>query len=525
MVRADFLERVRRYSFLITLAFAVYLAYAAYTGTIVLRLDQYRGIYNSAWLGSLMGLVGSMFLSLVGFYVVKNSIQRDRDTRVGTVLASTSMSKSFYTLAKTASNFAVLASMVVILCAAALLMQLLRAEDPHINLWTLFSPLLFVALPATAFTSALAILFETLPVLRGGVGNVVFFFVWIGLLAAPASDSLNKNEPIPQKTFFYDLTGITSTMGQMQRAVGRIDPTYNNGAELNIGDFQGPPSKRFVWRGLEWTSTLILSRILWTALAVLLALIASIFFDRFDPAREWRMRKARPKQAALPETEMPAEPRPSPIPISTQLTPLPRTGGGVPFFTLVVAELRLMLKGRQWWWYAGAAIMLIGQFVAPAAQRAGFLLAAWIWPVLVWSQMGCREARNATSSLLFSSAHSLSRQLPALYAAGVLVACLTGTGAGFRLLVAADWHSLAAWLGAAVFIPSVALALGVWTNSSKAFEALYTVWWYVGPAHQMPSLDFMGLSARSSSPALYAVAALLLLSVSYLGRRTRLGYA
>jgi hypothetical protein len=47
------------------------------------RLDDYRGILNSAWLGSLMALVGGTFLSLVGFYIVKNSILRDQDTRVG----------------------------------------------------------------------------------------------------------------------------------------------------------------------------------------------------------------------------------------------------------------------------------------------------------------------------------------------------------------------------------------------------------------------------------------------------------
>ena len=34
LARADFLERVRRYSFLLTLAFAAGLAYLTYTGTV-----------------------------------------------------------------------------------------------------------------------------------------------------------------------------------------------------------------------------------------------------------------------------------------------------------------------------------------------------------------------------------------------------------------------------------------------------------------------------------------------------------
>jgi energy-coupling factor transporter ATP-binding protein EcfA2 len=64
--------------------------------------------------------------------------------------------------------------------------------------------------------------------------------------------------------------------------------------------------------------------------------------------------------------------------------------------------------------------------------RQGVLLAAWIWPLLIWSQMGCREARNATGPFLFSSERALTRQLPALRTAGVLVAAITGGGIGLR---------------------------------------------------------------------------------------------
>src|SRR5205823_9611200 len=87
--RADFLERVRRHSFLVTLLFAVYLGYAAATGQISLRLGEYRGVYTSAWIGVMVSLITTTFLSLVGFYIVKNAVERDRQTGVGEILAST----------------------------------------------------------------------------------------------------------------------------------------------------------------------------------------------------------------------------------------------------------------------------------------------------------------------------------------------------------------------------------------------------------------------------------------------------
>jgi hypothetical protein len=196
------------------------------------------------------------------------------------------------------------------------------------------------------------------------------------------------------------------------------------------------------------------------------------------------------------------------------------------FLHLVVSELRLMLKGHRWWWYVAAAGLCVTQLVSPdPGTRQGAWLVAWLWPVLVWSQMGARESRYATQSLIFSSERALFRQLPAVWTAGVIVALLTGGGMGFRLLLAGDARAFAAWLAGGLFIPSLALALGVCSGTSKTFEAVYTVWWYVGVANHTPGLDFMGTTAASTDPRFYFLAAAALLAASYLGRRVRLGYA
>lgn len=63
---ADFLERVRRYSFLLTLVGAVYLGYAVIVGDFTLRFAQYRGVNNSAWVGLQMAMTTTLFLSWSG---------------------------------------------------------------------------------------------------------------------------------------------------------------------------------------------------------------------------------------------------------------------------------------------------------------------------------------------------------------------------------------------------------------------------------------------------------------------------
>jgi hypothetical protein len=514
MVRADFLERVRRYSFLVILAGALYVAYgvAAEKMWIVVGND-YRGVYNSAWIGALMSITCSVFLSLAGFYIVKNSIQRDTDTRVGQILAATPMRKTFYTAAKTLSNFAVLACMVFTLMLAAVAMQLIRAESHSFSLWKLWAPFIFLALPTMLLTASVAALFETLPVLRGGVGNVIYFFAWTGALALGA-------------TGFDDPTGLQLLYRSSRQALQTVDPSNPRNFHFSLTMGGQHAVRTFLWNGFDWSPNVLLMRLAWIVVAAGIALLASVFFHRFDPARaRLRLRKnnlAAVARALVPERAM--EPVATVTPY--QLAPVTRTSPASTFLRIVISELRLLLKGQHWWWYVGAAGMIVGELVSPEPQvRSGFLLAAWIWPILMWSQMGCREARSNTESLLFSSEHSLSRQFPALWLAGVILALLTGAGVGLHSLVSADWRSLAAYLAASAFIPSLALALGIWSGGSRAFEALYTIWWYIGPAHQLPGLDFMGTTPASSSPGIFAIAALALLAAAYLGRRQRLAYA
>jgi hypothetical protein len=541
MVRADFLERVRRYSFLLTLAFSVYLAYAVYAGQITLQLDKYRGVDNSAWLGSVVGLVASVWLSLVGFYIVKNAIQRDRQTRVGQILATTPISKSFYTLGKALSNFAVLATMVLALTLAAFAIHLFHRADPHIDFYALFSPILFLGLSAVAVTAALAVLFESLPVLRGGVGNILYFFLWIALLVFGAVSAENR-PAIAGPEPFKDYTGVVYVLSQMQRQVQALDPQYSNGAQFNVGGLN-PATKTFLWTGLTWTPALLLSRAMFFAIAIVLALLAALFFDRFDPARTGWLSAKKPKrtreagvgelvQAQVPGKSMgeSAFGQPQPHLSAAQLAALLRTGSQpasrTRFLALVAAEFRLLIRGHAWWWYVVAAGLVIACLASPLEiARSGIIVAAWLWPALLWSQLGTREAQYSTGRLIFSSPYAVSRQLLAAYVAGVLVAALAGSGLGLHLLIARDFAGLAAWAAAALFIPALALVLGVATGTRKFFEALYIAWWYVGPLHHIRGLDFMGTTPASSLPAAWLAAAALLVAVAWSWRRTSLAFA
>ena len=526
LARADFLERVRRYSFLVTLALTLYAAYEANRGNIVLSLGEYRGLYNSAWLGLLLSTTATMLVTMAGFYIIKNTVERDRQTGVGQILAGTPIGRITYLAGKVLSNFAVLFVIMAILACAAVAMQLWRAEEIGIDPWKLLAPFLFFTVPAFAFLAALAVLFECVPGLRGGFGNVFYFFFWVALLAGG----------LESKFLMLDLLGAgTIQHGVQMRAASEL-PDYKGGFSFNIGPNDGRVYKTFLWKGMDWTAPLILSRLAWMAFALLVLLLAAAFFDRFDPSRGLLHRFVRagrriafsPAETAedLGASGATAE-RPGAVPPSAplHLTPLLEQEPKPRFAGVLSAELRLMLKGRSRWWYLVALGLFIGSFFAPAGEPRGKVLAfAWLWPVLVWSAMGTREARHDTGPLIFSSARALERQLPAVWLAGACVAALAGAGAGARALLAGDWRHLLAWAVGTMFIPALALALGVWSGTSKLFEGLYTALWYVGPLQPTRGLDFMGASPHipASEPLFYLGATVVLLAAAAVGRRRQI---
>jgi hypothetical protein len=123
--------------------------------------------------------------------------------------------------------------------------------------------------------------------------------------------------------------------------------------------------------------------------------------------------------------------------------------------------------------------------------------------------------------MVFSSAAPLMRQLPAQWLAGFLVTALTGSGVAIKLLSAGDGGGLLAWMSAVLFIPSFALALGVWSNSHKLFEVLYVTIWYLGPMNKIETVDFLGANS-SGNPGFFLPLSMALIVAAFIGRARQL---
>jgi hypothetical protein len=277
LARADFLERVRRYSFLVMLGLVALLGYQTAVGNIRLQLGQYRGEFNSAWIGGMMSIIITFFIGWFGFYLVKGSVARDRETGVGQIMATTPMSRPFYMLGKWTSNFAVLMTIVFILAMFGLIIQFMSAESTQFNLSAYASPFVFIVTPLMAVVAAVAVLFESIPFLSGGFGNVVYFFAFVMMIPFTMESSFVRTNPA------LEPLGMALLKEDMAQEVRQVFPDYDN--SFMLGGLETPIDDTFTWHGIDWTPTVILTRLGFIILAIGVTLLGALFFDRFDPSR------------------------------------------------------------------------------------------------------------------------------------------------------------------------------------------------------------------------------------------------
>ncbi len=507
IARADFLERSRSYGFLVLLCLSLYLGYAINMGKILLRFNTCKEIFDTAVVGVMTAIAIGFFLGFFGFYLVKGSVQRDEATGVGQIMAATPLRRLEYVFGKWISYFAVLGLLLLIQVVTTALIQYFRIRG--ISLPALLAPFIVITLPFLGLVAAMAVLFETIGFLKGGIGNLVYFFLFVILLM------LLVNPGGGRGALLSDPSGIRLLLQEIKTA------GLDCGAHISLADM-GRSLKDITWSGVTWSADVLISRLVVLVLASILLTASSAFFDRFNVRSERRSARQRPpKVNALESTGdnvLPAK-------RYARLSPLTaRESRNANMLRITLAEIRLTLKGNHWLWYLGAAGLWMAVLIAPEDYVPLWMSLSALWPLLIWSRMGLRESLYHTNQVVFSCARPLLRVLFPSWLAGVAVTAALWSSAAIRFGLHTQIANLLAWAMAVLLVPSLALMLGAWTSSSKVFEVIYLIVWYIGIVNRLPALDFLGVTPQAAVyqyPAgmLTLLAAFLLLA--FIGRRLK----
>ncbi|WP_157849826.1 MULTISPECIES: ABC transporter permease [Streptomyces] len=193
---ADFRERRRRPGYLVvllgTLALGLLAAPVGDSRWEVFQVTDLHGRYTSGYVGTVTALGGAVWLSLAGFGIARGAVPRDEQSGVGQLLAATPLGRIAYLAGKFGSNLLLFGSMLLALAGTALGVQLVKGDSGRVDVVRLLLPYVLITLPLLAVVAACAVLFDTLPGLRGGVGAMVWFVVWLVLvLGAQTSGGLD----------------------------------------------------------------------------------------------------------------------------------------------------------------------------------------------------------------------------------------------------------------------------------------------------------------------------------------------
>ena len=496
VLAADLRARMRRPST------ALLVAAMALTATLIvpdprsgrglLQVGGRRALHTSEALAFATAGLLPIFVGLFGFYAVSRAVERDRETGLGPLVATTPVASAEYLLGKLLGSALLLLAVSGAFMAATMGMHLVRGEGPLKPVVYLahYAPL---ALPAAVGVAAWALLFECVPGLSGRGGDVLYLLVWA--LSIPLAVQLG---PDPAGTArlgpgsFLDTSGL----GWLVTEVGASTGEHG----FSIGSSPVDPSKPPLdFPGLTFGAAMLLRRSAALALPVGLFLVSVVAFRRFDPSRGGGSR-GHGKRSLLGLLDAVGR-----LPARPLLALLDRAStpgaGGASLASTLLAEVALTFRIRP----AGSLLVVAGHagaLVAPAAGLGAALLPAlFVGLATLLADLPCREERSGTRDLVLA-APLFAPRLPLLKLGASAVTALLVVGAPAARLLATRPLQGASLLAGVAFTAALAAALGLATASPKAFLALFLGLWYVAlnSGGSSPALDFAGWYGTATGP-------------------------
>jgi len=505
IVRTDILFRFRRTSAVVTLlivAAAVYFIVPDLTtGRTLMQIDGRRVIYNSAAVALGTAMFCTLFLSLLGYYLISNSFRRDIVARTGFIIAATPVSNAEYIIGKFLGNMLYLFAVMLTCMASAMVMFLIRGEG-RLEPFVFLGIYVWITLPSMLFGAAAALAFEGLPVLSGRVGDVVYFFLWAAVLGLPAS--LMESSTGPGWLRIFDIVGFVPMFDVLQNQFHT--KTMSIGA--STFDVSLPP---ILFPGIPWSWELIGGRCANFFMPALLLTGARFWFHRYNPTRI-KSSAHHAKRNLLSRVNAMLKP----VTRFTQRTIL--VGGSrTSFMSAVRADVFTTFALSPMTAIAIVVFAIISLLIDVSSLREGMIPAMVVALVIALADIATRDQSAGMMKLLYTAPRLKARYVGWKFGSALVVAlCFTALPI-VRLFAESPRPALSLFIGSCL-LAAGAIAMGVLVRSQKLFIAFFLMLLYIGlNAANTPIFDFAGFQA-CATPGVqtgYALMAALLLIAAH----------
>ncbi len=506
IARTEMTLRLRRFSTLVMVLLVVvggfYMVPDPASGMTVISSNEQRVLYNSVAVAIGGGSLATLLISLVGFYLISNSLSRDIRCRMGAILGATPVSNAALLVGKWLGNAGYLLCLVLALIPGGMLVQSLRAEAPidpaqYLGIYAL------IFVPQVLFVSAIALWFESERWLRGRFGDVLYFFLWCSLLSIIIG--IGEDAPLTMLQSALDLTGMGFLVAQLTQAFGT--------SQLSIGASTFDSSLApIVLEGFQWSDAYL--RLYALAPSVLLFAVVLWRFHRYNPDRV----KA---DAATASVGWWHGLNKRLLFLRVLLQPgwllLPRLPRAL---ARVLADVLLTFSATPVW----LLILLVGWLLAllvPAEGVGHSLILCLSAGALACAELGMRDRQSGMWAVLAGTPRLAETFLRWKLASALLTMLLFVSISLLRLGLQAPAQALSLLIGV-LFCASAAIAFAVLSQSAKIFAGGYLLLLYLSlNATKEPMFDFAGINAVATPTVWlgYGGAAAVLLLLTLLVRR------
>ncbi|WP_299883985.1 hypothetical protein [uncultured Lacinutrix sp.] len=456
ILKGNYLQYVRSYSFLITIALSLYIAFsfipapdANYT---TIRFGEFTGNYNSVWIGFVTAIMSSAFLSLFGFFLINGSIRKDIETRIGHIIGTTQISNTSYILAKMLSNFFILFTILVIVFIVSLAIFFLYSDGYSLQLLDFIIPYFIIAVPSLLFTSSFSLLLEILIPKKRLLQYGAFLFIYFFALFASSSKKENT----------IDVFGIQYPTAIVSEQIQQKHLDSNT--ELAIGFISGGRdiNKTVAINTISFPNNYLFQRFFWVIGSFLIVYLVSFFFHRFNIKEEHIKRTnvletTSEKSAGFQLGTLIETPE-----FSTKLTPL------------IFTELLMLVRKREKWLWLITLCGMIASFFVPIIYAHYYILPLlWFLQVTTWSNLVTKDLEYRTHYFAAASYKPLHRLFISRVIAGISIALFITIPLLIRYLLELDFITIINIIFGAIFIVLLAVFLGTLTKSKKLFEIVF----------------------------------------------------
>ena len=447
------------------------------SGGVMFLVGKQRVLLNSAATSLTSALMGGLVFSLVGFYLISNSVERDLQTGVGKLIAATPVSSSRYLAGKLFGNIAYLTAMASVFMIACMGMHVLRGEVP-------LEPIVFVQtfgimfLPSIPCLAAIALMFECVPFFSGRVGDIMYFFFWVVTLVFPyALASASKDHAW---LLAADFTGLGFFGNEINLVTGAHSFT------IGYAPYNAALSP-VLFPGLRWLPEIYLPRLASVLFTIPFFLIAWAAFQRFDPAR-----RSSPANATAGKIIRLWQ---SVVSLWVRIA-TPRGGwvtGPPSFFKAIVLDVRLTFALYPIFFLLVVSSMFFSFWVPMGIIRTSIIPIIFFILVLLLASISTRDRQRNAAALIFSAPFVRERIAALKFFSAFFSTLLVGCIPLVRMSLEDPFGATAA-LNAMLFMVSVATLLGLITGTPKTFIVLFLLFLYtVSSSSTIPAFDFAGL--------------------------------